>query len=177
MGIAEADLNEFLDSGGWSAVTRGTSLEPFRSTLSPGQFLRMQGLSELLRGSDGETLDRPQKVYEELLWLRRRKREHFVALLLDSRKGLLKTEVISVGSLSTTVVHPREVFVPAIVTRSASLVVAHNHPSGNPEPSDDDIRLTRRLVQCGEILGLPIVDHLIIGHRGFFSFREEGLMA
>jgi DNA repair protein RadC len=104
------------------------------------------------------------------------RREHFVAFYLDARNRVLSRETVSVGTLSASIVHPREVFAPAIERRAASVILAHNHPSGDPEPSDDDLALTRRLVQAGVLLGIEILDHLVIGHGGYVSLKSRGLM-
>jgi DNA repair protein RadC len=104
------------------------------------------------------------------------RREHFVAFYLDARNRVLCRETVSVGTLSASLVHPREVFAPAIERRAASIVIAHNHPSGDPEPSDDDVALTRRLKQVGILLGIEILDHVIIGHGGYVSLKSRGLM-
>ncbi len=102
-------------------------------------------------------------------------REFFQLLLLDIRGRHLRTETVSVGTISQTLVHPREVFYPAIRHKAASMVVAHNHPSGDPEPSKQDVALTRRLVESGEIIGIAVEDHLIIGKECYVSLRERGL--
>jgi DNA repair protein RadC len=101
-------------------------------------------------------------------------REIFVAILLTARNTVLGIETIAVGSLNASIVHPREVFRPAIEQAAASLILAHNHPSGIPEPSDDDLAITRRLVQVGDLVGIPIVDHLIIAGGTFVSFKQQG---
>ncbi|MFA6198554.1 MAG: DNA repair protein RadC [Patescibacteria group bacterium] len=105
------------------------------------------------------------------------KREMFVTLLLTTRHRLLKFETVSVGSLNASIVHPREVFRPAIQAAAASMLLAHNHPSGDPEPSEDDVEMTHRLVRTGEMLGIEVIDHVIIGAGGsYLSFRERGLI-
>jgi DNA repair protein RadC len=104
------------------------------------------------------------------------RREHFVAFLLDARNRVLARETISVGTLSASLVHPREVFGPAIERRAASVIVVHNHPSGDPEPSADDLALTRRLVQAGTLIGIEVLDHLVIGYGSYVSLKSRGLM-
>jgi DNA repair protein RadC len=106
--------------------------------------------------------------------LRSRKKEHFVAFYLDSRNQLLEREVISVGTLNASLVHPREVFEPAIRTLAASIIVAHNHPSGILEPSHDDLQITKRLRETGMILDIPVVDHIIVTQHEFLSFQQCG---
>jgi DNA repair protein RadC len=103
-------------------------------------------------------------------------REHFLVLLLNARHECLAVETVSIGSLNASIVHPREVFRPAILASAASIIAVHNHPSGDPEPSQEDVGITRRLAQVGEILGIALVDHLVIGSRGAVSLRERGLL-
>ncbi len=104
-------------------------------------------------------------------------REHFVCLYLNARNQVIHKEVVSIGSLSAAIVHPREVFREGVVRSAASVILAHNHPSGDVSPSQDDINLTRRLVQAGEIMGIDVLDHLIIGSDDFLSMKERGLMS
>jgi DNA repair protein RadC len=104
-------------------------------------------------------------------------REVFVVALLTIRHRLLGVHTVSVGCLSGALVHPREVFKPAILAGSAALLLAHNHPSGDPEPSAEDFALTRRLVQAGVLLGIEVLDHLVLGEAGLFvSLRQRGVL-
>ena len=102
--------------------------------------------------------------------------EQFVALFLNARNAPIGWREISRGSVSASIVHPRELFLPAIQLAASSLIVAHNHPSGDPSPSKDDLELTRRLVKAGEILGIEVLDHLVIVEGNFLSLKERGLM-
>jgi DNA repair protein RadC len=104
------------------------------------------------------------------------RREHFVCFYLNARNQVICRETVSIGSLSASIVHPREVFSRAVKLPAASVILAHNHPSGDVSPSRDDIELTRRLVEAGEILGIDVLDHIIIGAEDFLSFREKGLI-
>ena len=108
--------------------------------------------------------------------LRKEKRELFIVVLLNARHEVLATETVSVGSLNASIVHPREVFLPAILRSAASVVLVHNHPSGDPEPSEEDLTITKRLVEVGDLLGIGVLDHLIIGSRGEVSFRSRQLL-
>lgn len=108
--------------------------------------------------------------------LRERKNESFWVLLLDSKNGLMHEEEVTVGTLNASLVHPREVFKVAIDRRAAAVIVAHNHPSGNPEPSTEDINVTRQLVDAGKIIGIPLHDHIIVAGDSYTSFAERGLM-
>jgi DNA repair protein RadC len=107
--------------------------------------------------------------------LKGKKKEHFLALLLDTRNRLIKVAEIAIGSLDASIVHPREVFKEAISASAASVIFAHNHPSGITEASEDDIKLTKRLVKAGEIVGIDVLDHIIIGDKDYLSLKREGL--
>ena len=107
--------------------------------------------------------------------LKGRKKEYFLALLLDTRSRLIKICEISVGSLDSSIVHPREVFKEALAASAASVIFVHNHPSGDTEASEDDIGLTKRLVGAGEIMGIDVLDHVIIGGGEYLSMKREGL--
>lgn len=102
--------------------------------------------------------------------------EHFVILLLNSKNGVIAKELISIGSLNASIVHPREVFRPAIKRSSASIICVHNHPSGVPDPSPEDIAVTKRLSEAGTLLGIDVLDHIIVGHQKYISLKERGLM-
>ena len=104
------------------------------------------------------------------------RREVFRIALLDAQNGLLRDRVISEGTLSASLVHPREVFKPAILESAASVILLHNHPSGDPTPSREDIRLTRQLVECAHLLDLRINDHVIVGHGTYVSLAEKGII-
>lgn len=104
-------------------------------------------------------------------------REHFWALVLNTRNQLLRTVEVSVGSLNASIVHPRELFKEAVRASAASVVVVHNHPSGDPSPSGADLQLTRRLAKAGEVLGIELLDHVVVGDGGAFaSLREMGVL-
>ena len=102
--------------------------------------------------------------------------ERFVALALSSKNHVIAVLPVSSGSLNASIVHPRELFQRAILSNSAALIVAHNHPSGDPSPSPEDIVLTRKLVEAGEILDIPVLDHVILGYSKYVSFKERGLI-
>ena len=119
--------------------------------------------------SERPIIDSPEKAAEQFADIRDKKQEYFVCLTLDGANRLIAKRVISIGTLTASLVHPREVFAEAITDRAASIIVAHNHPSGNLEPSLADKEVTERLRQAGEILGIEILDHLILGEGGFQS--------
>jgi len=104
------------------------------------------------------------------------KQEHFKGIYLNSRKRIIRTETLFVGSLNESVVHPREVFQIALEENAAALILVHNHPSGDPTPSSFDIEMTKELVKAGEILGISVLDHVVIGDKKYFSLREKGLI-
>jgi len=103
-------------------------------------------------------------------------KEHFKLILLNPRNKIIGISTISIGTLNASLVHPREVFKDAIVHSAASVVLAHNHPSGDPEPSEDDINITKKLVDSGKLLGIEVLDHIVIGKDNFCSFKERGLI-
>ncbi|ANS75503.1 hypothetical protein AWM70_13605 [Paenibacillus yonginensis] len=112
-------------------------------------------------------------VMDELRYLNK---EHFICLFLNTKNHLIGQETLSMGSLNASIVHPREVFRAAMKCSSASIVCAHNHPSGDPSPSPEDIQITKRLCEAGAIIGIDVLDHLIIGDGRFVSLKEQGLM-
>ncbi|MFO0794605.1 MAG: DNA repair protein RadC [Candidatus Brocadiaceae bacterium] len=109
--------------------------------------------------------------------LRGKKQENFLAVLLDNKNRIIKDLSISTGSLTSSIVHPREVFNPAIKESAASIIFVHNHPSGDPEPSKEDIQITHRLVEVGNIVGIKVLDHLIIGNDHFVSLKDKGIIS
>ena len=117
----------------------------------------------------------PKKVYQLIKSkLKDYHKEHFYIIALNSRNHSIAE--VSVGSLNASIVHPREVFAEAIKNKAASVIFAHNHPSGDPEPSEEDLVITKRLVEAGKILGIEIVDHIIAGKSGYFSFKEKEMI-
>ena len=108
--------------------------------------------------------------------LRTAEREVFGVLTLNARHEATRRVVVSIGSLNASIVHPREVFLPAILHSAASVVLVHNHPSGDPEPSEEDLSITKRLVQVGELMGIGVLDHVIVATRGVVSLRSRELM-
>ncbi|RKL63944.1 JAB domain-containing protein [Thermoanaerobacteraceae bacterium SP2] len=112
-------------------------------------------------------------LMEEMRFL---EKEHFKVILLNIKNHVISVEDVSVGSLNSSIVHPREVFKPAIRRSSASMILVHNHPSGDPAPSREDVEITRRLIEAGKILGIEVVDHVIIGNGVYISLREKGII-
>ena len=108
--------------------------------------------------------------------LKGKKKEHFVVICLDTRNHLIKTSTVSIGSLDCSIVHPREVFKDAISSSAASVIFIHNHPSGDPTPSEDDIKMTKRLIEAGEIIGIEVLDHIIICDSEHLSMKAKNLV-
>ena len=108
--------------------------------------------------------------------LREKKQEYFLTLTLDGAARLIQKRTVFIGTLNKSIVHPREVFADAISDRAAGIVFVHNHPSGNTEPSEEDFPITERLVEVARVVGIEVVDHIIVGRDGHFSFQTEGLL-
>ncbi|SEC72311.1 DNA repair protein RadC [Paenibacillus sp. GP183] len=127
--------------------------------------------------NEAVTIRSPESVAnlmrEELRYLQK---EHFVCLFLNTKNHVIGQETLSMGSLNASIVHPREVFRAAIKRSSASIICVHNHPSGDPTPSPEDIQLTHRFVEAGSIIGIEVLDHIIIGDFKFVSLKEQGFM-
>ena len=119
----------------------------------------------------------PKDVYA-LMYpkMREQKKEKFITLCLDTKNQVLKEEVVSIGSLNASIVHPREVFKSALMESSASVIIVHNHPSGDPSPSREDIMVTEKLVEGGKLLGIDVLDHIIIGDGRYVSLKDEGIV-
>ena len=118
----------------------------------------------------------PKDAVAQLTELRHNKKEHFVAIYLNAKNEMVHKETISMGTLNANLVHPREVFEPALKYSAASVMVAHNHPSGDPKPSEDDLEITKRLTDAGKMMGVEVMDHIIVSKSGHFSFKEEKLL-
>ena len=134
---------------------------------------RLEGHSE---ASAKPLLKTPENVVDLVKGsLKGKKREHFLVISLDTRSRLIKVSELSVGSLDSSIVHPREVFKEAISASAASVIFAHNHPSGDTTPSEEDIKLTKRLADAGELMGIEVLDHVIVCDRSYLSLKREGL--
>jgi len=166
-GIAGASLEELSQVKG-IGIAKGAQIKAAVELAS-----RVEGYSE--------TADKPLvKTPDDVAGLvhnrlKGKKKEYFLALLLDTRNQLIRVAEISVGSLDSSIVHPREVFKEAISASAASVIFAHNHPSGDTEASEDDVQLTKRLAEAGEIMGIDVLDHIIIGDKSYLSLKREGL--
>ncbi|MBT4290789.1 MAG: hypothetical protein HOD92_25965 [Deltaproteobacteria bacterium] len=125
----------------------------------------------------GESFNNSKQIYEHFRFkLSEAKQESFFTILLDNKHWIIKGQIISIGILNKSLVHPRECFSPAIEHRAAAIVLIHNHPSGDPQPSTADINITKRLVQVGELVGISVLVHIIIGSGNYYSFVDEDVM-
>lgn len=120
------------------------------------------------------TIQSLNDVAIQAIEIRDKKKEYLLAFFLNARHQLIAREVISIGTLTASLAHPREIFAPAIGKAAAGVILVHNHPSGDPSPSDEDIRLTQRIAQAGRILGIELLDHVILAERGSYSFKTAG---
>jgi DNA repair protein RadC len=119
------------------------------------------------------TVSGPEDVVRLVRPIRRARKEHFVALFLNARHQVVKQETISIGTLNASLVHPREVFQPAVGESAAAVILVHNHPSGDPSPSEEDVQLTGRLVQAGRIMGIEVLDHVIVCANSYLSLKSR----
>jgi DNA repair protein RadC len=178
---AQRLLNQFGSIKGMA----GASLEELAQVKGIGaaKASQIKAAFELANRLDGypESSSKPVvKTPDEVVRLvkgrlKGKKREHFLVILLDTRGQLIKISEISIGSLDSSIVHPREVFKEALSASAASVIFVHNHPSGDPEPSEDDVKLTERLANAGEVMGIDVLDHVIIGDNKYLSLKREGL--
>ena len=121
-------------------------------------------------------LSQPVDVVGIVSDLRALRKEHFVSVFLNARNQMISRETVSVGTLNASLVHPREVFAPAVGSSAASVILVHNHPSGDVTPSREDVDLTKRMVQAGDIMGIEVLDHVIVAEERFLSMKEAGLL-
>lgn len=151
--------------GNDKAATLAAAFEISRRILSKTKWFSQQKISS------------PQDIADIFVpLLRDDVKEKFIVVCLNSANRIIKHEIISVGNLNSSVVHPREIFKVAIDNSSASIILIHNHPSGNPEPSNEDIQITKKVVESGKILDIPVFDHLIIAGETYTSFVEKRLI-
>ncbi len=118
----------------------------------------------------------PKDVADEVANIRRNKKENFIVLYLNARNQVIDKETISIGTLNANIVHPREVFKPALANSAANIVLVHNHPSGDPSPSQDDLQLTNRIVKAGELMGIEVLDHVIVTEKDYCSLKDKGMV-
>jgi len=166
LGLARASRRELAAAPGVGPAKQATLQAAFElgrrlaaGRLAPGACLR--GPADVFRHFHPTLRDAPH--------------ERFLVLLLDGRHRLIRHEMVSQGTLTASLVHPREVFRPALRESAAALLLVHNHPSGDPTPSAEDREVTARLVRAGDLLGIPVLDHVVVAERGWTSLRESGL--
>jgi DNA repair protein RadC len=160
--LKERDITEARFSDG--AACRLAALLEFHRRLRAMQTERRPRISK------------PSEAYDQVHGIASARKEHLVGLYLDAQNGLLHSETISIGSLNTTRTHPREILYPAIQNLALGFILAHNHPSGNPEPSPEDVEFTRSVRRAGELMGIELYDHIIVTPGGYTSLRERGLI-
>ena len=189
--LARQLLTRFNGLGGLARAEYGDILQKKIPGLGPVKAMELAAAlelgnrvaQELAADRDTSTITAPQDIFNLLRFQTLLdKQEHFWVLLLDVKNKLIvPPEEIAVGTLDFAMVHPRDVFMKAIRFGAARIILAHNHPSGDPKPSRQDVELTNRMVACGELMGIPVIDHIVIGRkapnsRGYISLREEGLV-
>ncbi|HEX6258731.1 MAG TPA: DNA repair protein RadC [Candidatus Saccharimonadales bacterium] len=195
--LSDFELLEVMIGSGNNQVSVGQIARQIQRTLRSGveslnieKLMELQGVNvaqaskilaslELARRHlvrDALPLHTLQDYLGRLAELRGRQQEYFICLSLDGGQRLIAQRTVTIGTLDTVLAHPREVFADPLVDRAASVVIAHNHPSGDCEPSDKDIVLTQQLVAAGQLLGVPLRDHIILTKTGAFSFRQQHLL-
>lgn len=186
---SQTDSSELASScESFFALFSGRALSPLSpEEISSGCGLPEQGAARLsaavelarrlLWPEDGAgPIRSPRDACRAAARIRSAEKEHFIALYLNARNTVIGEETISIGSLNANIVHPREVFRPAVSLAAAAVVLAHNHPSGDVTPSQEDLNLTARLVEAGRILGIEVLDHLIVAESRFLSLRSESYL-
>lgn len=177
--LAESLLYSFRDLRGLNAAS-SEELTEVASGMGPAKSAQVKAALELgrrlnLQETEVVKVRSPQDVaawvMEDMRYLRQ---EYFKTLLLNTKNGIIACEEVSRGSLNSSIVHPREVFATAIRRSAAAVILIHNHPSGDPTPSQEDINVTRRLVEVGRLVGIDVLDHLIIGDGVWCSMKERG---
>jgi len=166
-GIANASIEELTQTKG----------------IGPAKAAQIKAALELSKRLEADVGEKPKPVLkspEDVAAVMRsklkgKKKEHFWVLCLDTRNRLINRKLVSIGSLDTSIVHPREVFKEAVSSSAASVIFVHNHPSGDPEPSKEDIELTKRLVKAGEIIGIDVLDHIIVCDKSYLSLKAKNL--
>ena len=136
----------------------------------------LQMVQEKARAYNIERITSAQDAYSLLHQYSLEDREHFILITMDGASKVIEQRVIHIGTLNQSLVHPREVFRPAILDNSAGIIIAHNHPSGTLEASRADIQITNRLKEVAKLVGIELLDHVILSKEGYYSFSEEGLL-
>jgi DNA repair protein RadC len=166
-GVASASMEELTEING----------------IGPAKAAQIKAALELSKRLEADAGEGPKPILKSpedvaavvRSQLKGKKKEHFLVLCLDTRNRLIGCKPVSIGSLDTSIVHPREVFAEAVSCRAASVIFAHNHPSGDPEPSKEDVELTKRLAKAGEIMGIDVLDHIIVCDKSHVSLKARDL--
>ena len=158
-------------------TNRKVSKAKINAAIKAGNF--EEALEELTKavmfnGVFDSSMSSPSAVYEATIDYRFKRQEHFVVLTLNNKNMIISKCLISIGTVSETIVHPREIFRQAVVDNASSIVLVHNHPSGNTAPSREDIEVTSRIEKAGALLGIRLLDHVIISKLSYLSMREDG---
>jgi len=167
-GIANASVEELMQING----------------IGPAKTAQIKAALELSKRLEADVGEKPKpmlKSPEDVAavvrsQLKGKKKEHFLVLCLDTRNRLINCKPVSIGSLDTSIVHPREVFKEAVSSSASSVIFVHNHPSGDPEPSQEDVELTKRLAKAGEIIGIDVLDHIIVCDKSYLSLKAKNLL-
>jgi DNA repair protein RadC len=172
-GIAQAGINEICGKGGIKGIGPAKAAE-LKAAIELGR--RWSAAPSRIAESTGSISSSPEVAEYFRRSMKDLKKEVFLCLLLDTKNRVIREVEVSVGTLTASLVHPRETFKAAIRESAAAVIFIHNHPSGDVKPSQEDILLTKRLLQAGEVLGIQVLDHIIIGDSTHFSFRDNGLL-
>ena len=183
-GLSRDDAHEVLDRVGGLRHLATTDLEVLVDLpgVGPATAERLLAAVELGRRLEAQDLEQKSFVSSTdvaryfMPRMRDLRKEIFMVLMLDARNCLIRGVTVSVGSLTASIVHPREVFKPAILSSAASVIFVHNHPSGDPTPSQDDLKITAQLVDAGAMMDIKVLDHIIIGRKTFTSLAGKGLI-
>jgi DNA repair protein RadC len=166
-GISQASLDDLRQVSGLGLAKA--------AQLQAGLEIGRRAAAELQSQSSAPKIVNPGLVAELVRQkLEFRQREHYLLVSLDARSRLISLDKVSIGTLDAALVHPRETFETAIARHAAKVIICHNHPSGDPQPSDDDLAVTKRLVMAGKVLGITVIDHVIVASQSFYSFQEHG---
>lgn len=180
---------------GKSAIQIGEELTPLihknKNNITPELFNGIRGMGKakisaicaalelghrLYGNKNTKLIVSPKDVWQLMRDEVQKKKEYFIVLYLNTRNQMIQKEIISIGSLSASIAHPREVFEPAVRHHAGQIILAHNHPSGDATPSEEDRATTKRLVKAGELLGIEVIDHVVVTKEGFVSMQEKGMM-
>ena len=166
-GVANASVEELTQTKG----------------IGPAKAAQIKAVLELSKRLEADVNEKPKPILKSpedvaavvKTRLKGKKKEHFFVLCLDTRNRLINDKLVSIGSLDTSIVHPREVFKEPVSSSAASVIFVHNHPSGDPEPSKEDVELTKRLAKAGEIIGIDVLDHIIVCNENYLSLKAKNL--